>query len=92
MKIDPLRGLRSRAEFEHNIHHLKEASQSGHVILHARIELFGLLRIRKLPNGRVDMLSINESARLMANMMARDYKAMHPSAFGEEPTEQGGED
>jgi uncharacterized protein YecA (UPF0149 family) len=28
----------------------------------------GLQKVRKLPNGRIDFLSVNESARLHANM------------------------
>jgi hypothetical protein len=31
----------------------------------------GLLRVRYLPNGRTDLLSIDEGTRLTANMCAR---------------------
>lgn len=31
--------------------------------------LDGLTRVRYLPNGRIDFLSVDESARLLANMM-----------------------
>lgn len=31
----------------------------------------GLLRVRRLPNGRIDFLSVDESARLQANMTAQ---------------------
>lgn len=37
-----------------------------------------LLKVRKLPNGRIDLLSIDESARLQANMMHQ----MLSGAFG----------
>jgi hypothetical protein len=36
----------------------------------SRFDTDGILRVRHLPNGRVDMLSIDESTRLIANMCA----------------------
>jgi hypothetical protein len=33
--------------------------------------LEGLARVRYLPNGRIDFLSVDESARLQANMTAQ---------------------
>ncbi|WP_323848982.1 MULTISPECIES: hypothetical protein [Enterobacterales] len=38
-----------------------------HVAPHISME--GILKVRKLPNGRIDFLSVNEQARLNANMM-----------------------
>lgn len=42
---------------------LKFSPQTRHAIR-------GIQRVRKLPNGRIDMLSIDESTRLTANTMA----------------------
>lgn len=54
----------SREDFERNLHLLEEKMNDD------RFATDGILRVRHLPNGRVDMLSIDESTRLMANMCA----------------------
>ena len=58
----------TREEFEHRLQLMREA------ILNDRLQFApglgrGLDEIRLLPNGRIDLLSINESTRLNANMM-----------------------
>ena len=60
----------TRAEFERRFHLLKEQIQRGK--MHFAIgTTLGLEKIRLLPNGRIDLLSVNESARLQANMMSQ---------------------
>jgi len=44
----------------------------------ARGAIDGLRRLRKLPNSRVDLLSLNEDARLLSNMLASDLRAGLP--------------
>jgi hypothetical protein len=57
----------NRAEFERRFHLLREQIQQGNLHVPPGITL-GLDKIRFLPNGRIDFLSVNESARLQANM------------------------
>jgi hypothetical protein len=60
----------TRADFEDRMNILREQLRLGR--MHFARGLRGpdsLLKVRKLPNGRIDLLSIDESARLQANMM-----------------------
>jgi hypothetical protein len=59
---------KTRAEFELRFHHLREALRNDK--LHFPPNMGdSLLRLRYLPNGRLDFLSVDQSARLQANMM-----------------------
>jgi hypothetical protein len=62
---------RTRAEFERNFNllHRKLADGKFHIMQGLSSLVDGLTRVRYLPNGRIDFLSIDESARLTANMM-----------------------
>lgn len=62
---------RTRAEFERNFHLLHRQITDGkfHVAQGLARSLDGLANVRFLPNGRIDFLSVDESARLQANMM-----------------------
>lgn len=62
---------RNRAEFERNFHLLHRLIEDGRFHVVEGVSLDGLRRVRCLPNGRLDLLSIDESARLQANMMAQ---------------------
>lgn len=55
----------TRGEFEECINLTFEQINTGK--LHPN-GLDGLLEVRHLPNGRIDMLSVNEMVRLNANM------------------------
>ena len=55
----------TRGEFEERIYLTFEQINTGK--LHPN-GLDGLLEVRHLPNGRIDMLSVNEMVRLTANM------------------------
>ena len=60
----------TRAEFEHRFHLLREQIKKGKFFI-ARGLTVGIDKVRVLPNGRIDFLSVNESARLQANMMVQ---------------------
>lgn len=60
----------TRAEFEERMGYSAEQCRMG--LMHFAKGLRGpdsLMKVRCLPNGRIDLLSIDESARLHANMM-----------------------
>lgn len=59
---------KTRAEFELRFHHLREALRSDKMRFPPSMGE-SLLRLRYLPNGRLDFLSVDEMARLQANMM-----------------------
>jgi hypothetical protein len=56
----------TRAEFELRFHHLYEAFKQGKMHIPSSMGE-SLLRLRYLPNGRLDFLSVDEMARLQAN-------------------------
>lgn len=62
---------RTRAEFERNFNLLHRQIEDGkfHVAQGLSRSLDGLARVRFLPNGRIDFLSVDEIARLQANTM-----------------------
>ena len=77
MKINPMLSTpSSRAELERNLFLLGESMRRGKVMLDPRLRdtIDGLRRLRKLPNSRFDLLSLNESARLLSNMIASDLR------------------
>ncbi|VVM75112.1 hypothetical protein PS619_02008 [Pseudomonas fluorescens] len=59
----------TRADFEERVSVLHELCRTGRMRFVEGVGgLESLTRVRCLPNGRVDLLSIDESARLQANM------------------------
>ncbi|TCU04008.1 AVAST type 1 anti-phage system protein Avs1c [Vibrio crassostreae] len=66
----------TRSEFELRFHYLHNIIKQGKFHVNADISMEGILKVRKLPNGRIDFLSVNEQARLNANMMyhMRNFK------------------
>jgi hypothetical protein len=65
-----------RAEFERRFSLLHQQLVNGklHVAQSALRSMAGLLRVRYLPNGRFDFLSVDESARLLANMAGQFHE------------------
>ncbi len=61
----------TRREFERNFYITAELMKKGKMHFSDRVDgtIDGLLRVRYLPNGRIDFLSVNEMARLHVNMM-----------------------
>lgn len=86
---------RTRAEFERNFHLLGRSIMDGRLKVPMDMVLDHLMRIRYLPNGRIDLLSIDESARLQANMtghfddeaMQRMFTEMKPPEGEQKATE-----
>jgi len=78
--IETMQTPTTRAEFEHRFHLLREQMKQGKMLFADISMTLGIQQIRYLPNGRIDFLSVNESARLQANMMLqfqnRDFKEM----------------
>lgn len=62
---------RTRAEFERNFNLLHRQIGDGKFFVNRECThaISGIHRVRFLPNGRIDFLSVDESARLQANMM-----------------------
>jgi len=62
---------RTRAEFERNFQLLAQQIKDGKFFVQEGLSrsIAGITRVRFLPNGRTDFLSVDESARLQANMM-----------------------
>lgn len=58
----------TRAEFELRFHYLLENLKSGRVKYPSSV-VESLLRLKLLPNGRLDFLSVDEAARLQVNTM-----------------------
>ncbi len=62
---------RTRAEFERNFNllHRQIADGKFHIAQGLSRSIDSIARVRFLPNGRIDFLSVDEIARLQANMM-----------------------
>lgn len=75
----------TRSEFELRFHYLHNIIKQGKFHVNADISMEGILKVRKLPNGRIDFLSVNEQARLNANMMyhMRNFKLPDNIDLGE---------
>jgi hypothetical protein len=67
-RIESMDTPSTREEFEHRFHVLNEKKRTGK--FHNPFTA-GLNQVRLLPNGRIDILSINEQARLQANTMSQ---------------------
>lgn len=64
---------RTRAEFERNFNLLHKHIKDGkfHIAPGLERSLEGISQVRYLPNGRIDFLSVDESARLQANSISQ---------------------
>ncbi|MCP5236495.1 MAG: hypothetical protein H6945_12240 [Zoogloeaceae bacterium] len=71
--IKPMKTPQTRAEFERRLHLLREQLRQGKMFYSSSVvrSIDGLQRVRMLPNGRIDFLSVDESTRLQANMMVQ---------------------
>lgn len=75
MKIEPNENLpESRIMFEHHAYMVMEMGINGTLHLTERSANHGLDKVRKLPNGRIDLHTINEGARSIMNMIALEGK------------------
>jgi hypothetical protein len=90
MNIGSMKTPDTREEFEMNFHFVQEQVNRGKLNVMRGVET-GLEKMRVLPNGRIDLLSIDESARVTANTMAnfarrfKDLQVEDEVDEGEEP-------
>lgn len=72
MNIEGMKTPTTREEFEYGFHLLRNSLKNNkmHFSSQAIAGVEGLKKLRYLPNGRIDFLSVDESARLQANMHA----------------------
>lgn len=71
MNLKPMTSIaRTRSEFERNFNILAEKMRYSRISIARGVKTDGIERVRYLPNKRIDFLSVNESARLMANIFA----------------------
>lgn len=73
---------KTREEFELRFHLLREAFRSDKMRIPPSMGE-SLLNLRHLPNGRLDFLSVDETARLQANMMLQ-FADFNPGSQEEE--------
>lgn len=70
----------TRAQFEERMHVLRDKLNNRKIRFADGLRVQdSLLSVRFLPNGRIDLLSIDESARLQANMLHQ----METGGFGD---------
>lgn len=66
----------SREGLERNIYLLLEGLNAGTIGSAPHLSMDGYRRIRTLPNGRIDLLSVDESTRSAANTIANFVSEM----------------
>lgn len=71
-KIQAMETPKTRAEFELRLHKLRAALVSGKMHIPSDMGE-SLLKLRLLPNRRLDFLSVDEMVRLQANMMTQIF-------------------
>lgn len=92
-KFQAMNTPRTRAEFELRFHYLHDACKNKkmHISTDMSNMVESMLRLRPLPNGRLDFLSVDEAARLQANTMFQfkdmDLQSMIPSENEQDPSE-----
>lgn len=71
MNVTDMETPRNRREFEYRFHLLEESmiKETLHFCNNTHHIVDSLMRVRYLPNKRIDFLSVDEKARLQANMM-----------------------
>ncbi len=70
MDIEQMKGPQTRCEFERNMYILREKIMGGKYHFPMGYPAESLLKVRCLPNKRIDINSIDVSARLQANSLA----------------------
>ena len=81
----------TRAEFERRFFLLHRMIEEGRLKFAEGLSnsMDGLARVRYLPNGRIDFLSVDEMARVQANMTSQfDEESFKEMANGNKPPEQ----
>lgn len=84
MSMERMKSIpRARKEFERNMYVLVEKTRNGqHFFAEGSGQGDSLLKVRELPNKRINFLTVNEMARLQANhiasMMDMDFNNLIP--------------
>ncbi len=67
---------KSRAQFEHHLHILEHKLQGGTLRISAHMEssTTGLRKVRYSPNRRLNLLTVDEFVRNMANTLANSVQ------------------
>lgn len=83
MSIGSMKTPKTREEFEYGFHVLRNSLNNNKMKFapQAMNGVEGLKKLRYLPNGRIDFLSVNESARLQANMHATMLNSINFPTF-----------
>ncbi|MDO9180665.1 MAG: AVAST type 1 anti-phage system protein Avs1c [Agitococcus sp.] len=82
----------TRSEFEERLNILCEQLRGGRLVLPRDPRLMqSLLRLRYLPNGRLDFLSVDELVRLQANTAYNMQKGNFSNMFNTLQRDDGGE-
>lgn len=91
MSIDFFETPSSRLKFERNLNFLAEALHQKRFFVRSGLThtIEGIRRVRYLPNRRVDLLTVDESTRLNANMIAR-FANQEPAITGAAPGQEPG--
>ena len=79
MNFDTFETPQTRSEFGLRFYGLHNIMKQGKFHVGPNVSMEGVLKVRKLPNGRIDFLSVNEQARLNANMMYKMRNIEVPS-------------
>ena len=63
----------TREEFERRMNIMHYSVMNGKLLFHEGLTdaIEGISALHAMPNGRVDLLTVNEAARLQANMMVQ---------------------
>ena len=74
----------SRLEFEQKLNMLAEKIINGKISFaqHTKKTMDGLTKVRKLPNGRIDLNTVDEMVRLTANSVS--HFDLNPKDFSHE--------
>lgn len=85
MKYEPMRSVaNNRSGFERNFFILAELMRNGKMHFSSHTQVEGISKVKYLPNGRINFLTVNESARLMANSSANwSDKGFYDGKFDE---------
>ena len=74
MKMVNMQTPNTREEFENRMNRLHYSIVNGKMFFSSDLQqmpIEELLHLRSMPNGRLDLLTVDESARLNANMMVQ---------------------
>lgn len=89
MSIESMKNPTTREEFEYGFHLLRHNLENDKLrfLPQAMQGVEGIKKTRYLPNGRIDFLSVDESARSMANIQVKMSNNINFSTFNQDANE-----